>query len=688
MADIPPKAQRMTDVRPPEASPGEGQLPAVLVDQKPQKEVTAELRAARAPRKKLKPQFRYAVHILIVLVITLIVGFGVMRFSFLSEQISRAIASVRMIAKQGMPIASLPQTGSVVSKDTPSQFTSLPTSTSFTSLLRGASLSDIWTVFAHGGEALGRFQKTVTDYQALNTEVDAFLNQVPGIFLSSHKEGPLPSLRRIQTNVRTFQAHNSDLSTSLTSVKDALPIDFGEYLAMGKSLDRMSDFLAASVRWLEKPHHLVLGFQNSSEMRPSGGFFGSYAELKMASGTIYDLQVHDVTEADKVFSESIVPPQPLQFVTKNWRTADANWYFDFPHSASQTLAFLKKSNLYASSTPFDGFIAVSPRVLEDVLKITGSIELKDRNITLTADNFLREIQGEVVASRADSATAPKSILGEIVSALETRFIKLPPEDRSELAGLFLDWVRYKDIQVFMTDPELQSLARYFGADGGVVSGSAALNTEYLALVDSTIGGEKTNLVLDRTITFRAQIESDGSVRHELNIVRKHTGDKEKERWYRVPNKTYFRALITPGSAVTGASGFTERTSPGRSYTKDYVRDSGLVVYESTMKNVLGIPSIKLFEESEKMSVAGWIITEVGKQNKMTLTYDYQLPEKPDNGVPYRFVFEKQAGTEGDYSFEIDAPVGYHFKENQLPIFEYKTEDIPGRVVMDLTLEKI
>jgi hypothetical protein len=60
---------------------------------------------------------------------------------------------------------------------------------------------------------------------------------------------------------------------------------------------------------------------------------------------------------------------------------------------------------------------------------------------------------------------------------------------------------------------------------------------------------------------------------------------------------------------------------------------------------------------------------------------------PYPGQKYEFVFEKQPGSRGKYSFELNAPLGYRWKENQLPTFEYDTEDPPGRLEIVLTLEK-
>ena len=63
---------------------------------------------------------------------------------------------------------------------------------------------------------------------------------------------------------------------------------------------------------------------------------------------------------------------------------------------------------------------------------------------------------------------------------------------------------------------------------------------------------------------------------------------------------------------------------------------------------------------------------------------------------YQFVFEKQAGTSAtlsaganrNYKFEINAPVGFRFRENGLPVFTYESDDTPGRLILNLILEKI
>lgn len=682
----PPRPKQLTDVRPPEALPGEGSLAPLLTRKKKTRpeEILPELQKAEKPQRVMRPELKKASMLLGALVVTLILGGVIMRFGSLGERAAEAVAAARKMSSEQLPFVQALSTDSSFGIST----TSGIGSSSFSSIAKKASLSDIWTFFVQGGQALDQFQKTFISYQQLMGEISDFLNTTPGIFLAA-QPGPLPALQNIQTQLEALKMQNAKLATSLSAVKDALPLDFSEYVALGAQLNRLSDVFNSGIGWLEEPRRVIIAFQNSSEMRPSGGFFGSYADLTIRNGVIEDIQVHDITDADSEFSESIIPPQPLQYITKNWRAADSNWFFNFPDSASQMLSFLEKSDLYKpSSTTFDAIITVSPRVFQDILTITGPIELKEREITLTSKNFLPIIQGDVVEGRKKAAEDPKGILSDIVRVLQDRMMKLPEGQRTELSHLLTDWIQYKDIQMFGRDESFQSIVRFLGADGSVASSAHTQNDDYLAIIDSTIGGEKTNYVMSRSIVLRAQINEDGRVSHRLTVVRKHSGNKDDERWYRVTNRTYQRVLIPEGSQVLGSSGFTDRNDPTRSYSSSYLKDPLVTTLEQTIQEALGMPAIDLYKESGKLGVAGWVFTEAGKQTKSVLDYEYRLPEQVESGTRYTFVFDKQSGTQGSYDFEISAPVGYRFKENKLPIFEYRSEDIPGRVTIDLTLEKI
>ena len=78
----------------------------------------------------------------------------------------------------------------------------------------------------------------------------------------------------------------------------------------------------------------------------------------------------------------------------------------------------------------------------------------------------------------------------------------------------------------------------------------------------------------------------------------------------------------------------------------------------------------------------------GALTELSFDYTHHAFVPPAAGVAYQFVFEKQAGTNRNYSFEVDAPLGYQFMETGLSSWTYQSDDLPGRMIVDLTLEKI
>jgi len=54
--------------------------------------------------------------------------------------------------------------------------------------------------------------------------------------------------------------------------------------------------------------------------------------------------------------------------------------------------------------------------------------------------------------------------------------------------------------------------------------------------------------------------------------------------------------------------------------------------------------------------------KAGDSTKIFFDYGHRLFGTPTDGQKYQFVFEKQSGAEGHYTFEINAPLGFVFAE--------------------------
>src|SRR3989344_169233 len=160
-----------------------------------------------------------------------------------------------------------------------------------------------------------------------------------------------------------------------------------------------SKFLEDFIGTKGTKRYLVL-FQNPSELRPTGGFPGTYGVVSFKDGKLQDFKVDDVYNLDGQLKELIAPPLQLQHITPNWGMRDANWFIDFPTSARKITAFYQKITSLTCITSqtckeVDGVITFSPKIVANILGIVGSVEMPEYNLTLDSNNLLTALQEEV-----------------------------------------------------------------------------------------------------------------------------------------------------------------------------------------------------------------------------------------------------------------------------------------------------
>ncbi|OGZ00411.1 MAG: hypothetical protein A2945_03650 [Candidatus Liptonbacteria bacterium RIFCSPLOWO2_01_FULL_52_25] len=432
-------------------------------------------------------------------------------------------------------------------------------------------------------------------------------------------------------------------------------------------------------------------FQNPSEIRPAGGFLGSYADVSLKSGALESVDVRDINDPDRELAQNIIPPKPLQAAVTRLRAADANWFFDFAESAKLVTKLIEASELYTpQAVNFDAAVAISPKVIQDILALVGPVELKAAKFTFTAENFLEEIQRRVQVGQAQRATYPKEVLKELSHEMLIRVRLLEPEKQQEALRLAQAWIEKRDVMFYSEDVELQRFFEGFGTTGTPYVPAANYEGDYLAIVDANVGGGKSDIYVKQDVLLQSQMNEDGMVANHVVIGREHRGNKAKYSWYKLPNEDYLQIFVPPNAKLANVRGGTAKTViPAANYAKNnYVNDPVVGALNSSTVKLLNFPSVLDHEESGREVWATWVKIKAGEKTEVVFDYAHRLFLEPRDGAPYQFVFEKQAGTKRHYRFEIAAPVGYHFLENDSPVYEYESDDPPGRLIIDLTLKKI
>lgn len=580
----------------------------------------------------------------------------------------------------------------------------------------GDFASKLQSVFGGTGDIFAGFRDLASESANLAGEVSFLENNLPDLLFKNNGGELLAHLKNMEAALAAISSSSAKLSAASSKIEELAPGAVSFYIPAGLDLAAADDFLQELIVWFssDTPRHIFVMLQNPAEMRPAGGFLGSYADITINKGGVESAEVRDINDIDRTLKTKTIPPQPLQALITNWRTADANWYFDFPASAARVLKFANESGLYrTSSTVFDGAIAVSPQILADILNLTGPVPLPDYKLTLDHDNFLEELQKIVERGQASGVSYPKKALSELAAGIFQKLSALQDFQKQEFISLAAKWLKNKDIMIYFSEADLEKLASYYGADGGVYDLPQGFEGDYLAIADANIGGGKSDLFVRGDISLESQINGDGTVSDHLVIVKTHEVNKSNDWWYKVTNNDYLQVFVPPASQIVNFTGGTEKKiyAPVNYAKNGYAADDFAARIDAASQKIFNYPAVLTYDKFGKEVFATWSKVAAGKSAKIVFDYTHRLPLAPTDGQTYQFIFEKQAGTfvpqststfalpgigaPRSYKFIISAPVGYKFKENNLPVYVYDSSDpassangIPGRLVVDLTLEKI
>ncbi len=558
----------------------------------------------------------------------------------------------------------------------------------------GSIVQSLGFLFKGGNNAVTALSDFGNQLMLFTQEVGDVASSSYGFMSTGNGSAFVGDLSRMRDTLAAIDAESNTLANAASLLGGWSSVGGGDfYLSLKTQVEGAKGALDAFLPWLSEPqpHHLLVFLQNPSELRAAGGFLGSYADVTVASGSITNIDVRDIADVDAAFTEKIIPPKPLQLEVGAWRPADANWFFDFPTSASKTIAFFEESGLYAkSSTTFDGAVAISPDVVRDLLTITGPVTVGKQSVTFTADNFMVQIQNIVQKGQATSATYPKAVIGALTDAIFAKLASSTPDTRTALFTDMLNWITGKDVMAYFKDPAMEAVVDSYGASGAVYSLPQKFNGDYLAVVDTNINGQKSDLYVSSTIDYTAQINADGTLSGHLAVTRKHNGNKSPYWWYKAANQDYVQIFVPPGTTLSNISGgVLKKIAAPINYAKNgYVSDPLVAAVESTEQTLFAYPGVAWHTESGKEVFETWSTVKAGASTQFSLDYSHQLFLPPAPGVQYQFVFDKQAGTHRSYIYNIEAPLGYVFAETGLATYTYHSDDPPGELEIDLTLQSL
>ncbi len=347
----------------------------------------------------------------------------------------------------------------------------------------------------------------------------------------------------------------------------------------------------------------LLLFQNDMELRPAGGYLGSFGIIKIKNGELIFGEAHDSNMFDERIQDKIQPPYPMDQLLKidRWGLRDSNWFPNFPDTAKKAEEFYK---IGKGKENFDGVIAINTKVLNSILEITGPITIEGFSQEFNSGNAVLEIEYEVEKgydSKNLNVSERKNLIKKMMAVLIDKTKVLDWKSKLNLIKTLEKDLNQKNIQLSFKDEKLQEKIDAIGWSGKIIS---SWNDDYLMLVDANLGALKSNRVINYSLNYQINLSKE---KPEGILLVKITHQGKEKDWI----------------------------------TKDY--QGYLRVYaprEAWLLNLNELPTVKFSEEYEK-KVFG-IINKVPLSQTVEYKFVYSLPERFKT-QPYKLLIQKQSG---------------------------------------------
>ena len=416
---------------------------------------------------------------------------------------------------------------------------------------------------------------------------------------------------------------------------DDLPAEISSRVRLAKekiseisdTLQTVSEHFPALLKLLgdRYPHRYLILLQNNNEIRPTGGFIGSYAIIDVNDGYIENLTVHDVYDIDGSYGGIIEPPEEFLPFTSNWRFRDSNYSPDFTYSAKKARWFLEKQG----GPSVDTVIAINQGLLRDFMEITGPIQVGDFG-QLNSKNY-NLLLSYVIEGKIWGPENPKHILKVFIPAFKEAILQ--ESNLPKIGSKLLAAVQKKHIMMYSADEDIQALFDAIGTSGRVHQSAA--DEDYLSVINIATGGTKSEQFMQEEITHHTEISRHGDITNTVVLKRSHLwSDAIYFEWKEILASYGFDQM--PDWLIDILGRGRNKVS-----TRIYVPD-GAILLEASDNSI----TTKYDKDLNKTYFFTRMNVAAGDSQEIWIKYSipYQLDLEPT--APYKLVVDKQPGSIG------------------------------------------
>ena len=365
--------------------------------------------------------------------------------------------------------------------------------------------------------------------------------------------------------------------------------------------------------------------QNNAEIRATGGFWTNFATFKVRNAlltsdfTSKDMYSIDIA-LDAVDKYVTFPTAPAAY--NKWLKVerlfarDTNISPDFPTAISQFNIYYNMAQRVnpAEFKSVNGYIGINTEVVKEFIEITGPVNVN--GVIFNKDNVVLELEKIASLSLAQQANR-KKVLGDLMEAMLKNVFESDSFLWPQLINKGVDLMNRKQIIVYFNDPNAQRLVEKYNYGGRIVE--QPQGSDYSYFVSTNLGGDKTNMFIQREISNTATSDN-GKILRTVKV--KYT--------YPQPSADY--------------NDFVKRY---QDWFRVYVPE------EAEFVSMTGNEDNTVYQNKERGKVYfGGFLTLVPNETK-EVEIKYYLPVSYVKNKQYNLYIQKQSGVRQEkYNFDI------------------------------------
>lgn len=321
-----------------------------------------------------------------------------------------------------------------------------------------------------------------------------------------------------------------------------------------------------AVSWLTdgKERTFLVLFQNNRELRPGGGYIGTFGIVKIKGDKIIAVDVHDSNVFDSRIETKQEPPYPMGKLLniKNWELRDSNWSPDFPTNAQKAEFFY---HLEGGEEKVDGVVAVSTEVLVSFVEAVGPITVEGYPGEYNTENVIDKLQFQVEKGYAQQGIEEgkrKYIMKDLAKEIAKRVQQMSWIEKKKLLEKLEEHLNEKDIMVFLKEKNIQDKINQIGWGGELKETKG----DFLMLVDANLSALKTDRVMEREFNYEIDLSQERPLA-KLSIS--YTNHGTTKDWQTTDYQSFLRVYVPEGAWLEKSTGLSSEVVFGKEKGKKY-----------------------------------------------------------------------------------------------------------------------